>query len=107
MRKDEFACPTTPIPLRLTRPILASPTARWSGSVTDSLLGGNVVGANLELVRVADERNIPELELADTFVGYTAITADDGSFDVDVAPGTYRVSVRPALSTPAPADSFV
>jgi hypothetical protein len=94
------------VPLEAPLTIQLPPRARYEGTITDPLLDA-VPAATLALVRVGGENGLPEPALEGTFVGFAEIAGDDGSFSVDVPPGTYRVTVRPALSSPAPMVSRV
>jgi hypothetical protein len=77
------------------------PRARASGSVVDPTLG-SIAAAGLAFVRVGDVDGAPEPSLKDVFIGAAVTSEDDGSFLVDLPPGSYRVNVTPPLSLAAP-----
>ncbi len=91
--------PSTNADLELTLPA----RVRFAGAVLDPD-GATLPGAQLTITRVVDPAG-PDAPLAHTFVSFTTQSGDDGTFEVSVDPGRYRVSTRPPRGKNAPASS--
>jgi hypothetical protein len=64
--------------------------------------GGDVVGASVTLQRIGDALGVAEPVLAETQAAFLSATDDDGTANLRVDAGRYRVTVQPPRDSGAP-----